>query len=162
MSTILERVYASAGPEVAVATLELASPAWATPLLLCQDYASHTFTTEDGRTLTFDASAIAVAIPKRDNSGSQGVSFAIDGVTGEAQQRIDAAQSAEQQVSLTLRIYLANQPEAPAEPPYRMIVRGGVITDQTVQIEAAQNDLINTMWPRLRYTTAFAPGLTYM
>lgn len=160
--TVLERVYASGGPEVAVATLELSCDAWADSLLLCQGFEDQVFTTEDARTLTFQAAGIDVAIPKRDNSGAQTVGFAIDNVTGEAQQRIDAALEAGAQVFLTLRIFLDTDRSAPAEPPYRMVVKSGRCSGTTVEVTAGYYDLINTGWPRDVYTTTFAPGLKYI
>lgn len=160
--TVLERVYASGGQEVAIATLELSCDAWSDSLFLCQGFEDQVFTTEDGRTVTFQGAGIDVAIPKRDNSGAQTVGFAIDNVTGEAQQRIDAALEAEQKVFLTLRIFLDTDRSAPAEPPYRMVVKSGKCQSTTVEITAGYYDLINTAWPRDVYTTTFAPGLKYI
>ncbi|MGV8637598.1 DUF1833 family protein [Pseudomonas aeruginosa] len=79
--------------------------------------------TEDGRLLTFIAGAIDVSIPKRDNSGNQNVGFAIDNVTGFAQQYIAEAIDAGEPVTLVLRIYLGSDLTAPAERPYRMRVK---------------------------------------
>jgi hypothetical protein len=39
---------------------------------------------------------------------------------------------------------------------------GGTMDGPTVQVEAGYYDLINMMWNRDRYTTDFAPGLTYL
>ncbi len=160
--TILERVYASGGPEVAIATLELSCDAWDDSLFLCQGFEDQVFTTEDARTVTFQAAGIDVAIPKRDNSGAQEVGFAIDNVTGEAQQRIDAALDAGAKVFLTLRIFLDTDRSAPAEPPYRMVVKSGKCSAATLEVTAGYYDLINTAWPRDVYTTTFAPGLKYI
>lgn len=160
--TILDRVYASGGTEVLIATLELSCAQWAAPVLLCQGFEDQTCRAEDGRVLTFQGCGIDVALPKRNNSGGQSVTFAIDGVMGEAQQRIDAALKVEAQISLTLRIYLDTDRNAPAERPYYMKVKGGQIKQATVQIDAGYYDLINTAWPRNVYTTTNAPGLTYL
>lgn len=159
--TVLEQVYASGG-DVIISTLELTCPAWASSILLCNGFEDQHCITEDGRALTFQASGMAVALPKRGNSGNQTLTFAIDNVTGEAQALIDEALEAEQRVTMTYRSYLASDLTTPAEPPYRMSVLGGEIKSTAVQIQAGFYDLINSGWPRDLYTTEFAPGLKYL
>lgn len=159
--TVLERVFASSGTEVVIPTLEITCDAWAAPLLLCNGYENHTCTTEDARSLTFLASGIQVALPKRNTSGTQILTFAIDNVTGQAQQLIDAALEAGDMVRLTFRHYLSSDKTAPAEPPLKFIVRDGAMEGATLQINAAFFDMINTAWPRNFYTPEFAPGLRY-
>jgi hypothetical protein len=159
--SVLEQVYASGG-DVLLSTLELSCSAWAEPILLCDGFEDQACITEDGRAVTFIASGIAVALPARGTSGGQTLTFAIDNVTGEAQQKVDAALEAEERIILTYRCYLASDKSAPAEAPYRMTVLDGEINGSTVQVEAGYYDLINAAWPRDRYTTEFAPGLKYL
>lgn len=159
--TVLEQVYASGG-DVLINTLELSCDAWAESILLCDGFEDHACMTEDGRAVTFMASGIAVELPDRGTSGGQKLTFAIDNVTGEAQQKIDAALEAEERIILTYRCYLASDKSAPAEAPYRMTVLDGEISGPSVQVEAGYYDLINSAWPRDLYTTEFAPGLKYL
>ena len=159
--TILETVFASGGNDVVIPTIELSCSAWADPILICSGFEDHTLTTEDARTLTFRAAGISVALPKRDTSGTQVLTFAIDNVTGEAQQRIDAALDAGALVHLTFRHYLESDKTAPASRPLKFVVRDGAMRGSTIQINAAFFDLINTAWPRNFYTLDFAPGLKY-
>ena len=159
--TILEQVYASGG-DVIVSTLELTCPAWGTPVLICQGYEDQTCITEDSRTLTFLASAIEIALPKKGNTAGQSLMFAIDNVTGEAQAKIDQALEAEQRIIMIYREYLQSDKSAPAQSPYFMTVLGGTMQGSSVQIQAGFFDLINTKWPRDLYTTKFAPGLRYL
>lgn len=159
--TVLEQVYASGG-DVIISTLELDSPVWASPILLCNGFEDQYCITEDGRAVMFQASGMAVALPNKGNSGNQTLTFAIDNVTGEAQQLIDQALEAEERVTMTYRAYLASDLTTPAEPPYRMSVLGGEIKGTAVQIQAGFYDLINSGWPRDLYTTEFAPGLKYL
>ena len=159
--TVLEQVYASGG-DVIISTLELTCPAWDAPILLCNGFEDQHCIDEDGRALTFLASGMAVALPKRGNSGNQTLTFAIDNVSGEAQQMIDGALEAEERVTLAYRSYLASDMTAPAEPPYRMSVLGGEIKGTAVHVQAGFYDLINSGWPRDLYTTEFAPGLKYL
>ena len=82
-------------------------------------------------------------------------------MTGEAQQRIDAALDYGALVYLTFRHYLASDKTAPASRPLKFVVRDGSMRGGTIQINAAFFDLINTAWPRNFYTLDFAPGLKY-
>lgn len=159
--TILETVFASGGNDVVIPTLELTCDAWAAPVLICGGFENHTCVTEDDRTLTFQAAGIEVALPKRDTSGQQMLTFAIDNVTGEAQRLIDAALEAGEMIHLTFRHYLASDKTAPAANPLKFVVREGSMRGSSVQINASFFDLINTAWPRRFYTADFAPGLRY-
>ncbi|MBA1249839.1 DUF1833 family protein [Pseudomonas luteola] len=159
--SVLERLYASGGPEVIIDTLELSCPAWDESIYLCRGYEDLVATTEAGATVIFQASGIDIALPKKDNSGDQSLTFAIDNVTGEAQQRIDEALDARASVSLVYRAYVSADLTAPAERPYRMKALGGAMQGTTIQLTAGYYDLLNLAWPRRRYTLAFAPGLRY-
>lgn len=159
--TIIERVYASGG-DVIIPTIELICAAWAEPILICNGFENQSVIDEDGRALTFLAAGIDVALPEKSNRGSQALTFAIDNVTGEAQQQIDAALEAQERVTLMYRTYLASDLSAPAERPLRMSVLGGSIVGTQIQIQAGFFDLINVAWPRDLYTTKFAPALKYL
>lgn len=160
--TILERIFASGGTEVVIPTLEITCSAWAAPILLCHGWDDHTCTTEDARVLTFLASGIQVALPKRDTSGTQVLTFAIDNVSGEAQRLVDQALEAGARIYLIFRHYVSSDKTAPAEPPLRLVVRDGEMSGTTLQVNAAWHDAINTAWPRTFYTGDFAPGLLYI
>lgn len=157
----LEVAYASGG-DLIISTLELSCPAWDTPLYLVQDYVELTATTEAGVTVTFQASAIAVELPKLDNTGAQTLTLTIDNVTGEAQQRLDASLEAEARVTIVYREYLGSVLTEPADRPYRMTAYGGTMEGPTIQIEAGYFDLLNLACFRDRYTSVYAPGLTYL
>mgnify|MGYP003643824263 CR=1 FL=1 len=159
--TILEQVYASGG-DVIIPTLELTCTAWTGPILLCNGFEDQTCVTEDARTLVFVASGIDIALPAKTNQGNQTLTFAIDNVTGEAQQKIDQALEAEFEVMMTFRTYLASDLTAPAEAPYRFVVRSGRMQGNTVTIQAGFFDAINTRFPRDLYTAIFAPGIKYL
>lgn len=157
----LEVVYASGGDDI-ISTLELSCPAWKESLYLVQDFEELRATTEAGKTVTFQASAIDVALPAKDNTGAQTLTFVIDNVTGEAQRLLDASLEAEARVTIVYREYLASVLTEPADRPYRMTSFGGTMDGPTVQVEAGYYDLINMSWNRDRYTTDFCPGLTYL
>jgi hypothetical protein len=158
----LEVLYASVGKAAIIPTLELSCSAWNEPLYICQGFDDITAKTEEGLTRTFIAAGIDVALPKRDNSGSQALTFAIDNVTGQAQQLIDQALEARAKIAMVFRIFISTDLTAPAEAPYRMTLLGGSMEGPTVHLQAGYFDLINLAWPRRKYTLAFAPCLRYI
>ena len=102
-----------------------------------------------------------MALPKRNTAGTQVLTFAIDNVTGQAQQLVDQALESGARIYLTFRHYLSSDKSAPAETPLRFVVRDGSMEGSTLQVNAAFYDAINTAWPRRFYTASFAPGLRY-
>ncbi len=160
--TILAVVYASApAAEVIIPTLEIAHDAIET-IRICAGFEDQELTLETEETVTFEAAGIEIALPKRDTSGQQTLTFAIDNVTGIAQERIDAALEAGGTVSITYREFLASDPSAPAGVPIRMTLVAGRFEGGVVQLQAAYHDLLTYGWPRERYTADFAPGLKYL
>jgi hypothetical protein len=160
--TILAVVYASAPPaEVLIPTLEITHDSIA-PIRLCAGFEDVVAEIEDGSSVRFEATAIGIALPKRDTSGQQHLTFALDGVSGIAQQRLDEALEAGGQVTITYRTYLASDLTAPAEPALVMTLVSGRFERATVQLQAAYYDLLNYAWPRDRYTAEFAPGIKYL
>lgn len=160
--TLLAQIFASGGDDVVINTLELQCAAWADSLLLCSGFEDHTLTTEDGRTVLFQASGMDVALPSKNTQGGQVLTFAVDNVTGEAQQRIDAALDTGERVTLIFRFYLASDKSAPAAAPWRFIVRDGSLQGSAAQFQAAFFDMNNTAWPRNFYSSELFPGLKYL
>lgn len=162
MSTLLERVYASAGSEVIIDTIELACPAWPESMYIVKGYEDMSLGLDGVTFKTFLAAPIAIALPKKSNQGSQTLNFSIDNVTGQAQRLIDTALEAGARITLTFRRYLNTDLTEPSEKPFYAVVLGGNVTGTTVQIEAGFMDVLNMMWPRDLYTSNFAPGLVYL
>jgi hypothetical protein len=162
LSTLIERVYASAGSEVIIDTIELACDAWTESLYIVKGFEDMTLGLDGVVFKTFMAAPISIALPKKSNQGNQSLNFAIDNVTGQAQRLIDTAIESEQRIRLTFRRYLNVDLTQPSENPFYATVLGGNVSGTTVQIEAGFQDLLNYMWPRKLYTTEFAPGLKYL
>ena len=160
--SILEELYATGGTDVILNTLEIFSAAWPTPIVLVQDYVNHEITTEDDRVLLAEASAMAVALPKRDSSGSQNLTFALDGVRPRATQLLRQSMSAQEVVHLTHRVYVASDLSEPARQPYYLIVRTFKAEADHVEVTAGLFDLIDMKWPRDVYNSINAPGLKFM
>jgi hypothetical protein len=160
--SILDVVRASGGTEVIIPTLELSSDAWADSLYVCAGFEDLAATLEDGTPVTFQACGMSVTLPKKSNDAAQVIRCAIDNVTGEAQQRVDAAKDAQSKITAVYRTYLSIDLTAPAERPIRMSVLNANISGATLNFDGGYFDLINTAWPRERYTSEFSPGVKYI
>jgi hypothetical protein len=160
--SIIETVYASApSSQVLLATLEILVPGF-DPIRVVAAYEDLTATLETGVTVTFLAGPFEYKEPSKDTRGNQTLQFSIANVTGEAQKAVEAALDADAEVPVNYRVFLSSDLTAPAKAPFKMILRGGTFEGMMVSIEAGYFDLLNTSWPRLRYTTANAPGLRYI
>lgn len=159
--SILQQVYAQGG-DVILHTIELNSTAWGeAPIVLVRDYQDHAITTEDDRELVARASGMDVALPKRDASGAQNITFALDGVRPEATRLLRQAQDAGAEVRLTYRCYLYSDLSEPAEQPLYFIVRRFVAQADHVEVTAGLFDFIDMRWPRVLYDSNTAPCLKY-
>lgn len=147
---------------VQLQTLEITSPGWDAPILLCQGFTNQVCTTEDLRVLTFIASGMDVALPKSEGSARQDLAFGLDNVTREAQRLLSQSIDAQAEVTLTRRMYLWPNLSAPAEPPSVMTVLGASFNASAAQVKAGLLDLLNTAWPRVVYDLINAPGIRYI
>ncbi len=162
MSTLLAKAYASAPTDtVIIQTLEI-KPSGVDPIRVCTGFEDQTVTLEDDTEVTFTAGPIVVSEPARDTSGQQTLQFSIPNVAGVAQEAVDAALEAGEQVPIVYRRYLSTDLTAPAGNPLEMTLTGGAFHGLMVAVEASYYDLLNTQWPRERYTADFAPGLRYI
>lgn len=162
MSALLEQVCASGGPEVVIDTLELSCAAWDEPIRLVQGYFDEILGLENGQMVTFKAAPMTIVLPKRNNSPSQTLTFAIDNVTGEAQRRLDQALEAEARVTITFRRYLDVDRTGPSERAFVSTVQGGAMKSRTVQLNAGFMNLLDWKYPRQVYDLNFAPQLAYL
>lgn len=160
--SILDVVRASGGADVIIPTLELSCPAWAESVFICAGYVDQVFVTEDARTLTFTACPMELALPKRSADVNETITIALDNVRGLAQQRCDEAKEAQATIRVTTRLYLDSDHSYPAEKPFTMDVLSVSMKSATVQLSCGYLDLVNTAWPRDRYTLEFSPGVAYL
>lgn len=162
MSTILDVFRASAGSDLIIPTLELTCPAWPVGIFICAGFRDIQAIDELGRVLNFVAAGMDVSLPKKNNEGGQSLGVAIDNVTGEAQEKIDLANATGQRITMIYRTYLESDLSAPAEKPMRMNALSAAMNGATINTIGGYYDLINSAWPRDRYTATFAPGLKYL
>lgn len=158
--TILNRLYASSGEEVIIETLQITIGD--DVLYLCDGYDDVTAVTESGEEVTFIASAIDVALPARNSDGTQDLQFAVSNIDGEASTAIRNALDNLRGATMTYRKYTSNDLAAPAERPFTLKVKSGYWTATQAQIIAGYMNVLDTAWPRYRYTLPFYPGLRYM
>jgi len=160
--SIIETVYASApSDKVILATMEILVPDY-DPIRVVAAYEDLTATLETGETVTFQAGPFEYREPSKDTRGQQTLTFSIANVMGKAQEAVELALEADKEVPVNYRVFLSNDLTAPAKTPIKMTLRGGTFEGIMAQIEAGYYDLLNTLWPRLRYTADIAPGLRYI
>ena len=63
---------------------------------------------------------------------------------------------------LTYRSYISKDLAAPAAVPYTLKIKSGSWTATEVQITAGYMNILDTAWPRYRYTLPVFPGLRYI
>lgn len=159
--TAIAVVYASApASEVIISTLEIRIPGL-DPLRVAGDYESHNLGV-DGVLQFFEAGPLSIALPARDATGQQTLKFGVSGVSGRAQQYVDAALASEDVSTMIYREYLASDPSAPARRPVTMTITGGSFQGADAIFEGSYYDLLNAAWSRERYTQDTAPGIQYL
>lgn len=158
--TILNRLYASSGSEVIIETLQI--NIGSTVYFFCNGYEDITATVENGDVLTFSAAGIDIALPARNSDGTQDLQFAISNIDGEVSTAIRKALANLEIGSLTYRQYVSTDLSAPATVPYTLAIKSGSWTAIQAQITAGYMNVLDTAWPRFRYTLNEFPGLRYM
>jgi len=158
--TILNRLYASGGAEVIIDTLQITvggQSYW-----LTRGWDDITVKLENGTDVTFTGSAIDIALPARNSDGTQDLKFAISNIDGVVSTAIRNALDSLSTASLTFRRYVSTDLSAPAAPPFTLAIKEGYWTATEVQITAGYMNILDTSWPRYRYTLTDFPGLRYL
>lgn len=159
--TILQTVYASAPTsEVIIPTLEIQVPD-GDPIRICQGFEDQLLGV-DGVYQLFEAGSISIALPSKNTTGRQSLTFGVANANGLVQRHVDAALAEGVVVPMIYREYLASDKSAPAHKPYKMVMGGGVLEGMEAQLEASYYDLLNAAWPRERYTAETAPAIKYL
>ncbi|HDV0352983.1 DUF1833 family protein [Klebsiella pneumoniae] len=158
--TRLNRLYASSGPEVIIETLQIT--VGSDVHYLCQGFEDITATTESGDTVTFTACAIDIALPARNTDGTQDLKFALCNVDGVVSTTIRNALANRLPASLTYRSFISTDLAAPTAVPYTLKIKSGYWTATEAQITAGYMNILDTAWPRYRYTLPVFPGLRYI
>ena len=158
--TVLNRLYASSGPEVIINTLQI--NVGDDVFLLCQGYDDITATTEAGEQVTFIGCPMDIALPKRNTDGTQDLKFALSNVDGVVSTAIRKALNSISRATVTYRQYISTDLSAPSSVPYTMAIKSGEWTSLQAQITAGYMNWLDSTWPRYRYTLPNHPGLRYL
>lgn len=157
--TIINRLYASSGSEVIIETLQIvvgSDTYW-----LTKGWEDITATIEDGTTQTFTSCGIDIALPARNADGTQDLKFAISNVEGVVSTAIRKALKDLSSAKITYRCFVSTDLNAPTTSPYSMAIKSGYWTNVEVQFTAGYLNVLDTAWPRYRYTLPNFPGLRY-
>jgi len=158
--TVLNRLYASSGPEVIINTLQI--NVGNDVFFLCEGYEDVTATTESGEVVTFIHCPMEVALPKRNADGTQDLKFALSNIEGLVSTTIRKALNSISRATVTYRQYISTDLSAPSSVPYTMAIKSGQWTSLQVQITAGYMNWLDSAWPRYRYTLPNHPGLRYI
>ncbi|MFL7230192.1 DUF1833 family protein [Escherichia coli] len=159
-SPTLNRLYASGGSEALLNTLQITvggQDYW-----LVENFEDITAVTEAGTTVTFQAAAMAVALPARNKDGTQDLQFAISNIDGIVSTAIRNALANLNNGTLIMRQYVSTDLSYPASPPIVLQIKDGYWKATEVQITAGFLNILKTAWPRYRYTLPVFPGLRYL
>lgn len=158
--SILKRLYASAGPEMIHEVLQITdgiSTFW-----LTKGWDELTITLESGEVVTCTPCGMDLALPARNDDGTQDLQFAISNIDGVASRLVRESLAAGRSMTLTYRAYTSDDLGAPAHAPHRFRIKNGSVTATQVSFTAGYFDLLDTAWPRNRYTLNRFPGLRYL
>ncbi len=121
--TILERLYASSGSEVIHDTLQIS--AGDDNYWLTSGWDDVSVMLENGQPVTFEASAIDIALPAGNADGTQDLKFAISNIDGRVSEAIDKILDEMKSATLTFRRYISSDLSAPASSPYTLDIKSG-------------------------------------
>lgn len=158
--TVLNRLYASSGSEVIIETLQIVvgdETYW-----LTKGYEDIDAKLEDETDVTFTACAIDIALPARNADGTQDLKFALSNIGGVVSRTIRSALADLSSASITYRHYVSTDLTVPASPPFTLAIKSGYWTATEVQITAGYMNVLDTAWPRYRYTLPDFPGIRYL
>lgn len=158
--TILDRLYASSGPEAIIDTVQIVigdDVFW-----LVRGYFDIEATLEDGTTQIFTATDMDVALPARNADGTQDLKYAISNIDGKASAAIRLALENRSAMTITYRKYVSDDLNAPQESPLTLTIKSGSFTATEVQASAGYMSLLDWSWPRNRYNLIEHPGLRYI
>lgn len=159
-SPTLNRLYASGGSEILFNTLQITvggQDYW-----MVENFEDIAAVTEEGAAVTFQASAMVVALPARNKDGTQDLQFAISNIDGIVSTAIRNALANLNSGTLIMRQYISTDLSSPSAPPLVFQIKDGYWKSTEVQIRAGFLNILDTAWPRYRYTLPVFPGLRYL
>lgn len=160
-SAILDLLYAGGDlTTVRICTLDIELPG-GEHVRLAQSYEDHMLGV-DGVMQLFEGCSIEISMPESSAGGSQTLRFGLGVVDGRAHRLISEALESGAPSYVVYREYLHTDTSAPAAAPKRMLIVGGDMNKNALQIECAYFDMLNLALSRDRYTADKAPGVKYL
>lgn len=163
----LEQIHAS-NPidESIIYTLELTHAAFDNGrILLAQSTVDVAAKLETDEAVIFQKSGIGIALPARSVEGKQDLNLQLDNVSNEVWRNLKAAVAAIRtdpaRIFVTLRTYLELDLTAPHPNIVKMTAISASVDASTASLTASFHDIVNTSWPKRRYTPEKFPGLKY-
>jgi hypothetical protein len=162
MPTALNVIYASAPTGVVlIPTLEILVPGQA-PIRVCNGFEDLEAQLEDDTPVVFTAGNLVLEQPEKNDTGKQTLKFGLWNANGDAQKAVVAALDSDDETQIVYREYDSSDLTAPADQPQIFTLVGGTFEGIEVQLEASYYDILNTAWPRQRYTQNNAPAIAYL
>lgn len=159
--SILNVVYASAPTDILLlATLEIRISGL-DPIYLIHGFKDRMLGV-NGDMKNFIATNISIALPAKNTTGQQNLTFGLANVNGQVQRYVEHALETDVPAKIIYREYIDNDISQPANNPIEMDISGGQFEGGEVRIEASFYDLLNVAWPRERYNQNNAPGIRYI
>lgn len=158
--SILKRLYASSGPELIHEVLEVSDGI--TTYWMTKGWDDLVVILETGAAVKCTPCGMDLALPARNDDGTQDLTFALSNIDGIASGFIRAALRDQRRMTLVYRVYTSDDLGAPAHAPHRFKIKGGSVTATQVSITAGYFDLLDTRWPRNTYNLRKFPGLRYL
>lgn len=158
--SILKRLYASAGPEIIYEVLEVTDGI--TTYWFTRGWDELTVTLETGEQVTCTPCGMDLALPARNDDGTQDLTFALSNIDGQASGFIRAALRDNREMNLVYRTFTSDDLNAPANAPHRFLIKNGNTTATQASLNAGYFDLLDTGWPRNVFDLNNFPGLRYL
>lgn len=164
MSNPIAVVYASAGSDMIINSIEAMCSIWPESIRFCAGYDDYVLGLEDGRTPLFTAMGFEEALPSRDNSAFQNLLIGLDNTNGLVQQKLEQAKAADARVTIAYRRHLESDLTYPQERFHLSLLNRQY--EQGIENKATLTcglfDLLGTEYPRRKLTATIAPGIIFI
>ena len=152
--TILQRLFASGGEEIAFDTLTIVANR--NTYRLVDEYEDKTLGGE-----TFTACAMSLKLPKRNTDGAQSLKFTLSNINGTSSAEIRTALENQTGITVQYQKFTSDDTMTAAES-YTMDLKSATWTNLQIELTCNYMGIIDTAWPRNRYTLIFSPGIRWL
>lgn len=141
-------------------TLEIRHASITTPIYLVSNNESITAPLEDHTIVTFEACAISIKRPPKNDDGIQNLDIQVCNADRRISDFFEQTKNYLTKVSCIYRPYLANiLSEGPQATPLELIIVDATVSGGIISAKASFADLVNKAFPKDRYTRRNYPNL---